>query len=394
MDREQAREQAQTLLDRWVREPDSHDQLIGALGTVDPASVEMVGALEHPEAGELLAAVAAGPVSKDLRKGARRGLHRLRASGKAVPTVQLVTNQPMLRLNVEHRLAEARVSAPDGIGSRWLWLFVERSTGGGFTCSLMLNEIVGIKSMHVSEMTRRRYAQLIQDMIRQSEIQLYELPTDYARALLAQALELNQATGFNVPTEIHTYRSILGDFGAPPERALIYDFVSAAEIRLEPAYLAQSAELAGEPEAEHWIFDFHAVRPFAEQARQTDSSLVVLHETSRQERLERIQTEAIRAILTDEVRDGLRRRLEETAYIFWITGRQRAARMAVAAAIALEQPIVSSSIIVRVDRGPSRVQHPFIRELLRRSIEIANELELSGMADRVPRRTPYDPVDN
>jgi hypothetical protein len=207
-------------------------------------------------------------------------------------------------------------------------------------------------------------------------------------------LQLNQSSGFRVPTDIQTYQSILGDFGAPPERALIYESVSAAEIRLDSAYLEASAQLVEEPEVGAWIFDFHALRPFAEQARQTDSSLVVVRETAQQERMERIEAEAIRTIFTDEVRHGFKRRLEETAHIFWITDRQRAARLAVAAALALEQPIVSSSIIVRVDRGPSQVQHPLIRELLRRSIGIANEIELSGMGDAVPRRTAYDPVDD
>lgn len=210
---------------------------------------------------------------------------------------------------------------------------------------------------------------------------------------MAEGLQLNQASGFTVPADLQTYQSVLGDFGDPPERPLIYDFVSAAEIRLDASYLEQSTELADEPEITRWLFDFHDLRPFAEQTRQLDTSLVVVHETARQERMERIEAEALRTVVTDDVRRGLKRRLEETAYIFWITARERAAKLAVAAALALEQPIVSSSIIVRVDRGPSQIQHPLMRALLHRSIEMANELELSGMADMVPHRTAFDPID-
>jgi hypothetical protein len=307
--------------------------------------------------------------------------------------VQIVADHPVLRLNVEYRLSMAQVSAPDGIGSRWLWLFVERSTGGGYVIGLVLNEIVGIKDAMVSDTTRRRFLEQVRDITRESQIEFVELPTEYARALLAEAVELNQKTGFTVPAEMQTYQSVVGDFGDPPERALIYDEMPTAEIRLDPTYLQQSAQLIEEPEVATWLFDFHDVRPFAEQVRQLDSSLVVLHETARQERMERIEAEAIRTIVTDEVRHGLRRRFEETAYIFWKTDRQQAAKMAVAAAIALEQPIVSSSIIVRVDQGPSQVQHPLIRKLLQRSFEVANELEMSGVGDQVPHRTAYDPIE-
>jgi hypothetical protein len=393
VDRDQAREDAQRLLDRWVGEPHAHDELLKGLSAVDLTSIEMIGALERSEAGELLAAVAAGPVNKDLRKSARRGLHRLRASGRSAPSVRIAAPRPAFRFNVEYQLTEARASVADGIGSRWLWLFAERSTGGGYFFGMILNELAGIKDVIVADTTRKRFLERIADTTKNSEIEFYTLPPDYARALMAEALQLNQRSGFSVPSGLQTYRSTLGDLGEPPERALIYDFVSAAEVRLDASYLAQSAELVEQSELSHWLFDFHDIRPFAEQTRQLDRSMVVVHESARQERIERIESEALRTLITDEVRDGLKRRLEETAYIFWITDRQRAAKLAVAAAMALEQPIVSSSIIVRVDRGPGQVQHPLVRELLHRSIEMANEIELSGMTGMVPKRTAYDPID-
>jgi hypothetical protein len=393
VDRDQAREHARALLQRWVDEPDAHDELLNGLSAADLSSIEMIGALERSEAGELLAAVAAGPVTKDLRKSARRGLHRFRASGRSAPSVRSDTERPALRFNVDYRLTEARASVADGLGSRWLWLFAERSTGGGYFFGMILNELAGIKDVMISDTTRKRFLERVADATKNAEIEFYALPTDYARALMAEALQLNHTSGFTVPAGLQTYRSALGDLGEPPERALIYDFVSAAEVRLDAGYLAQSVELMEQPELSHWLFDFHDIRPFAEQTRQMDRSMVVVHETARQERTERIESEALRTLITDEVRHGLKRRLEETAYIFWITDRQHAAKLAVAAAIALEQPIVSSSIIVRVDRGPGQVQHPLIRELLRRSIEMANEIELGGMAGMVPKRTAYDPID-
>jgi hypothetical protein len=55
----------------------------------------------------------------------------------------------------------------------------------------------------------------------------------------------------------------------------------------------------------------------------------------------RLLQEAARTALTPEIRRGMRRRLEETAYLFVATDRLTPARMAVAAASALEDTTVT-----------------------------------------------------
>jgi hypothetical protein len=76
----------------------------------------------------------------------------------------------------------------------------------------------------------------------------------------------------------------------------------------------------------------------------------------------------------------MRRRLEEMAYIFWRTGRERSARLAVAAAFAIGD-------------GPLN-RHPFARALVEKSLELALEAERSGMDPAMLRRDAYTPVDD
>jgi hypothetical protein len=66
------------------------------------------------------------------------------------------------------------------------------------------------------------------------------------------------------------------------------------------------------------------------------------------------------------MRRAYRRRLEEIAYIFWKTGRERAARQAVAAAFSIG------------DTGTLRA-HPFLRQVVQRSIDMAVRVDRSGM---------------
>jgi hypothetical protein len=79
--------------------------------------------------------------------------------------------------------------------------------------------------------------------------------------------------------------------------------------------------------------------------------LLVPGHTPEQQALQLI-AEAAQQALTPLVRRAVRRRLEETGYVFVATDRLAAARLAVAAARALEDPAIP----------PER--HPFVRALL------------------------------
>ena len=92
------------------------------------------------------------------------------------------------------------------------------------------------------------------------------------------------------------------------------------------------------------------------------SRLIVTPETEG-DRTERVLREAVKDLLPPVQRAGLKRRLEETAYIFLRTEREADARRAVQAAVTIEE-----------DR-PLRPPHPFLRALVERSLRIAIEVE-------------------
>lgn len=393
MDRNENRARAGALLADWNESPDRQDGVVGRLTAADAPTIEMVGALDDEAAGGLLARVASSAGSKEIRKAARRGLHRLRAAGRAVPEIPPSGPPPMLRAQVDVRLAQVTASFPDGMGSRGLWLFAERSTGGGFFFGTVLNELVGMKGCFVGEATKRRFAERVDEIKRSVDLPWVDLPVDYGRALLAEALALNEAGGVAIPQDFQTWGAVLGDLGEPPARAAIYDLVNSAEIQLDPTFLDQSDELLDEPEIGTWLLDFHAMRPYVEQLKQARSSQLVLNDEAQKEREERVMNAVVRDLFTEQFRGGLRRRLEEAAYVYLRLGRDLAAKRAVAAAIALEQPLLSETVIVRVSQVPSRAQHPFARTLVERSLEFAQQVDEAGLADSIPKRSVYDPIE-
>ena len=119
----------------------------------------------------------------------------------------------------------------------------------------------------------------------------------------------------------------------------------------------------------------------------------MLNDQTLQEREERVLNALIRELFTDERRHGLRRRLEEAAYIFAKRGLAHTARLAVAAAIGLEQPLLRETLIVRLTQSPTHARHPYVLALVEQALEMAREIEAAGMGDAIPHRTAYDPIE-
>lgn len=126
-----------------------------------------------------------------------------------------------------------------------------------------------------------------------------------------------------------------------------------------------------------WYFDEEAVTTRALELQRLRESRIVLSGEPREVRERRIVDAAIEALFTPERRRAVRRRLEEVAWVFWQTGRERAARQAVAAAFPIED-------------GPS-TRHPFVRALVEKSLELALEARRAGLDMARLRHPPAEP---
>jgi hypothetical protein len=347
------------------------------------ALIDALGASRDKAAGRIVAALATMAPDKEQRKAARRALHRLRSAGIAVAVpVAAQPEHPTTPTTETLRPVLALATAPDGIGSRLIWLLFERPRGGGqISFTLALNDVVGVKDVLIEETTRRRFERQLADWRERAERVPIEIPVDYGLALLSEALALNAESHFPLPRDFVIRRPLLGELPPPPAAALIHQHVSRGQVFLLPTLLEESAGLLeSEPELVGWVFSYDEVEPFAREYRQTDESRLLLTSEPRETRLERTVGTAIDTLFTPEMRRAFRRRLEETAYVFWQSGRERAARQAVAAAFAIG------------DTGSLRT-HPLLRQIVVRSIEMAMQIDRSGMP--LPpgaNRTARDPL--
>jgi len=343
------------------------------------ALVDALGSTRSADAAPILAAAAERAPDKELRKAARRALHRLQSVG--VP-VALPKPSPGARARPSAdrpRLTDAYATAADGVGSRMTWLGLEPPAGGLLAYMLVLNDVVGMKDCLFEETTRRRFRERIREFDADTEFPSVALPGEYAAALVSEALALNRESGFTIPRDFLFHRTALGELPPPPIDALIHQHVSRGQAFLLPDLLDAAGNLLDEPELQSWIFRYSETKERARELRQSRESRLILTAEPPEVREQRILDAAVDGLFTPTMRRAIRRRLEEVAYVFWATDRERAARQAVAAAGAFGAGTLH--------------HHAFARAMVLRSLEIAGEAERRGGIPGFLDRGPYDPID-
>jgi hypothetical protein len=337
--------------------PSEREQLLrSADHAVLESAVGQLGHRREAAAAEVLGLVDLVVDDRALKKAARRELHRLRSIGIHVPPpvpVAIDTTAGSAAAPID--VSEAWATDIDPSGSRAVWLLGERRLGGVWFAAVLLNELRGLQELSLVDTTRKRYLRDF-DENRASAGTWVSLPGEYALRLVREAVDVSREQGVGLPTRYRTMRDVFGEAPGPPERGLVYETISPVEANFNPDWLDDSPRLLGEPEVAGWYVPMPAeLRARAlEVAAGAGAALLVPGRAPEQQALQ-LLAEAAQQALTPVVRHALRRRLEETGYIFVATERLSAARLAVASARALDEG--SSSSV-----PPER--HPLLRLLL------------------------------
>lgn len=366
-----AAEHASALLEGAASEPEAAARALAELAERDPrlalATVAVLSRVHTPAAARLLVAIDASDLPRELRKEARRGLHRLKALGIEAERPS-APRAPAQAPRQRARLYEAWATAPDWRGSRLVWLLADRPLGGIWAVGLVLNDVRGMVQASFRDTTRKRFQEDLARWREENELARWlRLPVDYATQLVGEALALNERGGTAIPQEFQVNRELVEDIARPFERALVYQEISPGAAKLSPEWLEESPRLLHEPELQGWQFDPEAVRPFVRPWLEARGGLMVLNPQASREREAAILSQAIQKVVAPEVRRGLQRRLEEMAYVFLRTDRPRQARLAVGAAVGLEE--ASASRLLLQQSAMRLDQHPFVRAMMEASLE-------------------------
>jgi hypothetical protein len=328
------------------------------------AAIDALGSVRDVSAAQALDELARSSDDRQLQKVARRSLYRLSSQG-----IRFSSGEAREPATVGSRAATIyRIigSAYDGSGTRSIWFAADRPLGGIYMLAVATNDLKGMVDFAVRDTTRKRFAEQ-EATIRDKDIASWvDLPTDYAKQLVQESVDVARASGGSVPPAFQIWAELVGN---PPEsfsEALVYREVSGFEARMHPTLESETPRLFDQPEIEPWFFPPERTRKWVQELSQRTATRLLVTPESDEARQERILRDAIRELLSAKELHGLRRRLEETAYIFLRTDRVQDARRAVAAAVTIEE------------ERPLRPPHPFVRALIERSLRIGLEIERSG----------------
>lgn len=325
--------------------PDERPALLAAAPADDLAgAITLLGRRRDQEAAGLLALIGEAAADKDLRRAARRELHRLRSLGIAPPTPLV---QPAADAPSEDAASPAASVAPseawtsffDAGGSRMVWLVADRPLGGIWHVILVAHETRGLLETEVADSTRKRFRREIEALRIGAHGSIVDLPPAYALALVREAVDLTRTHGGSLPAGYRQVVDLFGEAPAGPERALVYETISPMDARLHPEWLDESPGLMMEPEVAVWgLAPSPALRARTLALARSAASPLLVPGLTPEEQAARLLDEAARELLQPAARQALTRRLEETAYLFVRSDRLPSARWAVATAQAIADP--------------------------------------------------------
>jgi hypothetical protein len=254
---------------------------------------------------------------------------------------------------VRIRLSEAWATEISPNGLRAVWLLGEPPLGGAWLAAMALSEDTGLTDLTLVETTRKRYQRELEERRNDARATWVPVPPDYALQLVREAVDTARSQDRGLPTRYHAFKELFGEAEHGPELPLVHLLLGQIETSFHATDPDETVRLVREPEVADWyvpVSDALRTRA-AELARGPAGGLFVPGNDPEQQAL-RLLADAAREALIDQRRHTLRRRLEETAYIFLATDRQVAAQLAIAAANALD------------DRSLSPERNAFLRVLL------------------------------
>jgi hypothetical protein len=227
----------------------------------------------------------------------------------------------------------------------------------------LLNDLEGVVEYAAERMSRAAVTERLQkyEVALSDGLAFAEIDSDYGRWLLEQARAIHQQQRRPTPRGFLDWAERIG----PPRRLYARPVVYA---HLEPETIRGDLALSRSPLAffaqiwfEPWFFAVEEVLPWLRQLQAQEQSVLEVPEAVKAERRERVFIEALKTLMTPELRRHYIFRLEESAEILRRRGEETAAKQALYQALELaeEKPIEKSE---------------FARALLERTILAALEL--------------------
>jgi hypothetical protein len=235
------------------------------------------------------------------------------------------------------------VTALDPHGVRIAYLATDRAGGGVRLFQLALDDARGVLEFEAFEAGRSRARRFLRDAAQRDSWAAVPAPSASVRALIARAAA-HQATDRSAPRSFPEWRSRLCDAApeTPTPGALAREALAGAAIDRE-----RIGGWVRDGAIGPWPPPIERVQPLLTRLDEIAKGVVIVSGAARREQVERAVDQALDEIYAGDERARIADALEETAYVWWRTGREDDARVAVAAAAEFRERAPSENPLAR-----------------------------------------------
>src|SRR5205823_12587893 len=163
---------------------------------------------------------------------------------------------------------EARVSHLDGVGSQMIMLAWRRSDGLLKGVNVLYQDQWGIKDCYgTDEMNIKRWTEIVSEMNEQG-VGSFQVPLEFARALIAEARALNKRTHRKLPIAYAIWRPLIeGEVPSTKKTSPISTRLELSDLTPDALQLAiRGDELYRLPEFTSWMFEpLDRVQPYIDR---------------------------------------------------------------------------------------------------------------------------------
>jgi hypothetical protein len=311
--------------------------------------------LGDPGALEFVRTVQQAFPQKEVQKAAKRTLFRLKQKGVEVPGREGESQTVFVAGRPEEAPEpSAFLSPPDGIGGRAVLLMVPRVPAGIDLAMGIVSDEKGLIEFVLGRYSRKK-AREMKEVFFQVMPHLIETTVSHA----ATVLESCYHEGSESPRQAEEYLKIrpwllqeIPTRNTPP----VYDLIPEKP-PIEGAMTASRVEkLMGHEWMKSWIITPEDIKPLVEEMQKTEESPILISGGQKSSRKEDLKETFVKEYYTEERKKRLKSRLEEIAYLLRQGGEEEYARLALGAALSLDEK----------DSGFQA--NPFLRNLVERTL--------------------------
>jgi hypothetical protein len=275
---------------------------------------------------------------KEVKKEARRILHKLRSRGISIDIPKETGPSVLERKVFEEPELPCYLSPPDGAGNRTL-ILARYTHGGVEVFHIEMNDKNGLVQFKGGKLGRHQYREAIHGMLEESPGRMIlEISFSEARYHLARAVQLSREQKRPLPDGYLEASATLGELketDAAPDPVVL--FPAEASVG-QDALVKAGAELIDLPEFADWFPEEVVLQKLQTQLSEVATSQVAINEQQKIEQVQRVIDNAPAAVLEGEKeRITYQRRLLEMAVCFQRKERAEQAKQIAAVAWQLTQ---------------------------------------------------------